>query len=64
MTAYDREIEALERELEDIRMDPDLFPDQKATLTREIMSRLREVERDEQDEQRWREEGSQNGWTS
>ena len=62
MSAIDRELDALEQELEDIRNDPDLYADEKAVRTREIHQAIREIERDASDEERWREEGAERGW--
>lgn len=62
MGALEREIDLLERELEDVRLDPDLYPDQKATRTREIMQALRDIERDAAEQEQWRDEGRERGW--
>jgi uncharacterized coiled-coil DUF342 family protein len=54
MDPRDREIEALERELE----DGDLTPSER----RDIMRELRDIERDFGDEERWQDEGRDRGW--
>ena len=51
----EREIEALERELD----DPDLTPEER----REIHRRIRDVEREEGEREAWEEQGRERGWS-
>lgn len=55
MDPRDREIEHLEREME----NPDLSEAEK----REIYREIRDIERDLAEEERWRDEGHDRGWS-
>lgn len=61
MGPRDREIELLERDLEELR-DLDIDPAERARQERELRQAIRDVERDFGEEESWREEGRERGW--
>lgn len=64
MNPSDREIAQLERELEDVRDDPELYEDERAVRIREIKQQIGDIEREAADQERWENEGRERGWVS
>jgi hypothetical protein len=62
MSAADREIESLERQLEELEQS-DGFDGQDIESERQsIIEAIRDIEREESDRSRWEEEGEERGW--